>query len=217
MSCGRFRKMYGALHYLLDNIFIRFGSKLYRQIEGIPMGTNCATLAADLFMFCYERGFMLSLSDNNQTDIIEAFNSTSRYLDDLLNIDNPYFEHMVGQIYPTELQLNKANSADTEAPFLDLDLSITNCIVSSKIYHKRDDFNFEIVIFPFLQSPSYGVYISKLFRLARVCSNLDDFNNRNLFLTAKLLNKVIDIIKFEKHFPNSTTDTQSQLLNTILV
>ena len=55
---------------------------------------------------------------NNQTDIIEAFNSTSRYLDDLLNIDNPYFEQMVGQIYPTELQLNKANSSDTEAPFL---------------------------------------------------------------------------------------------------
>ena len=49
---------------------------------------------------------MLSLSDNNQTDIIEAFKSTSRYLDDLLNIDNPYFEQIVGQIYPTELQLN---------------------------------------------------------------------------------------------------------------
>ena len=68
---------------------------------------------------------MLSLSDNNQADIIEAFNSTSRYLDDLLNIDNPYFEQMVGQIYPIELQLNKANSSDTEAPFLDLNLSIT--------------------------------------------------------------------------------------------
>ena len=73
-------------------IFIRFGSKLYRQIVGIPMGTNCAPLVADLFLFCYERDFMLSLSDNNQTDIIEAFNSTSRYLDNLLNIDNPYFE-----------------------------------------------------------------------------------------------------------------------------
>ena len=93
---------------------------------------------------------MLSLSDNNQTDIIEAFNSTSRYLDDLLNIDNPYFEQMVGQIYPTELQLNKANSSDTEAPFLDLNLSITNGIVSSKIYDKWDDFNFEIVNFHFL-------------------------------------------------------------------
>ena len=126
------------------------------------MGTNYAPLVADLFLFCYERDFMLSLSDNNQADIIEAFNSTARYLDDLLNIDNPYFEQMVGQIYPSELQLNKANSSDTEAPFLDLNLLITNGIVSSKIYDKRVDFNFEIVNFPFLDgdvplSPSYGV------------------------------------------------------------
>ena len=73
------QKMCDALHYFLDNIFIRFGSKLYRQIVGIPIGTNCAPLVADLFLFCYEIDFMLSLSDNNQTDIIEAFNSTSRY------------------------------------------------------------------------------------------------------------------------------------------
>ena len=75
---------------------------------------------------------MLSLSDNNKTDIIEAFNSTLRYLDDLLNIDNHYSEPMVGQIYPTELQLNNANSSDTEAPILDLELSITNGIISSE-------------------------------------------------------------------------------------
>ena len=174
--------MCDALHYLLINIFIRFGSKLYRQIVGIPMSTNCAPLGADLFLFCYERYFMLPLSDNNQTDIIEAFNSTSTYLDDLLNIDNSYFEQMIGQIYPTKLQLNKANSSDTEAPFLDLKLSITNGIVSSKIYDKWDDFNFEIVNFPFFdadvsRSPSYGVYISQLIRFARVCSKVDDFNN----------------------------------------
>ena len=153
------------------------------------MGTNCAPLAADLFLFCYESGFMLSLSDNNKTDIIEAFNSTSRYSDDILNIDNPYFEQMVGQIYPIELRLNKANSSDTEAPFLDLNLSITNGIVSSKIYDKLDDFNFVTVNFPFLdgdvpRSSSYNVYISQLIRFARVCSNVDDFSNRHLFLTA---------------------------------
>ena len=181
--------MCDALHYLLDNISIRFGSKLYRQIVGIPMGTYCAPLVADLFLFCYERDFMLSLFNNNHTDIIEAFNSTSRYLHDLLNVDNPYFEQMVGQIYPTELQLNKANSSDTEAPFLDLNLSITNGIVSYKIYDKRDDFNFEIVNSPFLdgdvpRSPSYCVYISQLIRFARVCSYVDDFNSRNLILTA---------------------------------
>ena len=84
--------MSDALHYLLDNIFITFSSKLYRQLVCSPMDTNCAPLVADLFLFCYERDFMLSLSDNNQTDIIEALNSTSRYLADLLNIDNPYFE-----------------------------------------------------------------------------------------------------------------------------
>ena len=89
-------------------------------------------------------------SDNNQADVIEVFNSTTRYLDALLNIDNHNFEHIVGQIYPTELELSKANSFDTEAPFLDLGLSITNEIVSSKFYDKRDDLNFEIVNFPFL-------------------------------------------------------------------
>ena len=133
-----------ALSYLLDNIYIRFGTKLYRQIVGIPMGTNCAPLVADLFLYCYERDFMDSLNHDNQADVIETFNSTSRYLDDLLNIDNPYFEGMVNQIYPFELQLNKANISDTEAPFLDLHLSVANGFVSSKIYDKRDDFHFDI-------------------------------------------------------------------------
>ena len=97
--------------------FIRFGTKPYRQTVGTPMGTNCAPLVADLFCFCYERDFMKSLSRENKADIIEALNSTSRYLDDLLNIDNIYFDEMVDRIYPKELQLNRANSSDTEAPF----------------------------------------------------------------------------------------------------
>ena len=90
-----------ALSLLFDNIYIRFGTKLYRQILGISMGTNCAPLVADLFLFCYLRDFMRDLSIDNQADVIKAFNSTSRYLDDLLNIDNPYFEEMVNQIYPS--------------------------------------------------------------------------------------------------------------------
>ena len=93
--------------------------------------------------------YLYLLNHDNQADVIEAFNSTSRYLDDLLNIDNPYFEGMVNQIYPPELQLNKANISDTEAPFLDLHLSVANGFVSSKIYDKRDDFDFDIVNFPF--------------------------------------------------------------------
>ena len=125
------QKVCDALVYLLDNIFIRFGTKLYRQTIGIPMGTNCAPLVADLFLFCYERDFMKSLSRENQADIIEAFNSTLRYLDDLLHIDNIYFDQMVDRIYPTE-QLNRANSSDTEAPFFDLNLCMSNGTVSTK-------------------------------------------------------------------------------------
>ena len=91
---------------------------------------------------------MGSLDHDNQADVIEAFNSTFRYLDDLLNIDNPYFEGMAKQIYPPELWLNKANNTDTEAPFLDLHLFIANGFVSSQIYDKRNDFDFDIVNFP---------------------------------------------------------------------
>ena len=118
-----------ALTFLLDNIYIRFGSKLHRQSVGIPMGTICAPLIADLFLFCNERDFMLSLSEDTQSDVIEAFNSTSRYLDGLLNINNTFFDSMVNRIYPSELQLNKANVSDTETLFLDLrdDFDIVNC------------------------------------------------------------------------------------------
>ena len=126
----------------MDNTNIRFGNKQYRQIFGDSMGTDCAPLVADLCLFYYERDFMTSLSDYNQADIIESFNSTSRYLDNLFDIENHYFEGMINQIYPPELQLNKANTSDTEAPFLDFHLSISNGFVSSKIYDKHDKFTF---------------------------------------------------------------------------
>ena len=74
------------------------------------MGTNCAPLVADLFLFCYERDFMMSLSDDKQAEVIDAFNTTSRYLDDILNINYVYFDYMVSQIYPSELQLNTQSS-----------------------------------------------------------------------------------------------------------
>ena len=119
---------------------------------------------------------MMSLSDDKQAGVIDTFNTTSSYFDDILNIENVYFENMVSQIYPSELQLNKANTSDTKAAFLDLHLSNSNDIVSTKIYNKRDDFDFEIVNFSFLDgdvphSTSYGVYISQLIRFARALSN----------------------------------------------
>ena len=162
------------------------------------MGTNFAPLVADLFLFCYERVFMTSLSDVKQAEIIEAFKSTSRYLDDLLNIDNPYFEGMVNRIYQPELQLNKANISDTEAPFLDLQY-----LFQTDLFHLK--FDFDIVNFPFLdvnvpRSTSYGVYISQIIRFARVSSHVVDFNARNKSLTAKLLQQGYRYHKLRKTF-----------------
>ena len=186
------QKVCEALTVLLDNIYTRLGTKLYRQIVGFPLGTKCAPLAADLFLFCYERDFMLSLSEDNQSDVIEAFNSTSRYMDDLLNTDNNFFDSMVNRIYPSEFQLNKANVSDVGASFWGLHLFISDGFVKTKIYDKRDEFDFDIVNFPFLdgdvpRTTSYGVYISQPIRFARVFSHVDDFNTRNKVLTAKLL------------------------------
>ena len=156
------------------------------------MGTNFAPLVADLLLFCYERDFMTSLPDDKQADAIDAFVTTSRYKVDILNINNVYFDNMVSQIYPSELQLNKANTSVTEAAFLDLHLSISKDIVSTIIYNKRDNFDFEIVNSSFLvgdlpRSTSYGVYISQLIRFARASSYITDFNTRNKSLTQKLL------------------------------
>ena len=81
------------------------------------MGTNCVPLVADLFFFCYERDFMLSLLKDYKSDVIEDISSTSRYLDDLLNIDSNFFDSMVNRIYTSELQLNKTNVSDTEVHF----------------------------------------------------------------------------------------------------
>ena len=121
----------------------------------------------------------------------------------LLFANRNYFEHMVDRIYPAELQLNKANSSDTEAPFLDLNLSISNGTVLAKIYDKRDDF--DIVNSPFLDGDvprrtSYGVYISQPIRLARASSSVSDFNCRNKALTAKLLRQGYRYHKLRKTF-----------------
>ena len=109
--------------------------QLYRQIVGIPMGTNCAPLVAYLFLFCYERDFVLSLSDKYQANVIEMFNSTSRYLDNFLNID-PYFEQMVSQIliYPHELQLNKTNLSGPIVAQLRCFLSSDSLFVESHLF-----------------------------------------------------------------------------------
>ena len=155
---------------------------------------------------------MKSLSRENQADIIEAFNSTSRYLHDLLNIDNIYFDQMLDRIYPTELQLNRANSSDTEAPFLDLNLCISNGTVSTKIYDKRDDFDFDIVNFPFLDGDvprrtSYGYTYLNLLDSPELLQILTTLTTVIKPILTNFLGRAIVILNFVRRFRNFIIDT----------
>ena len=122
------------------------------------------------------------LSGDKDAEIIETFNSTARYLEDLLNIDNTYFNSMVNRIYSSELRLNKAHSSDTEVSFLDF-------YFRWFCFYKRDEFDFDAVGSPFLdgdipRATSYGVYISQFILFASVCHDADI---RNKISIAKLL------------------------------
>ena len=87
-----------------------FAGMVYQPVVGIPMGTNCAPLIADLFLYCYERDFMSNLQKSKLFDLIDKFYNTSRYLHDILTIDNPAFSEHIPDIYPKETQFNKANT-----------------------------------------------------------------------------------------------------------
>ena len=122
----------------MENIYVQFDGMVYQQIVGIPMGTNCAPLIADLFLYWNERDFMSNLQKSKRFDLIDKFNDTSRYLDDIFTIDNPTFT------YPRELQLNKANTSDKETSFLDLNIKVIGNDIHTSVYEKRDDFGFPI-------------------------------------------------------------------------
>ena len=181
------------LEFLVDNIFVVFAGKVFQQTVGIPMGTNCAPLLADIFLYSYEAEFIQSLLSTGKKHLASRFNLTYRYIDDVLSINNPEFENYLGQMYPAELEIKDTTESTTSASYLDLLLSIgRDGQLHTSIYDKRDDFNFHITNFPFLSSnipssPAYGVYISQLIRYSRACSSYECFILRARRHSSKLL------------------------------
>ena len=181
------------LEFLIDNIFVVFGNQVFQQSVGIPMGTNCAPLLADLFLYSYEAEFIQKLLREKKKSLAVAFNSTFRYIDDVLSINNNDFHSYVDSIYPNELEIKDTTESSMSASYLDILLNIDiNGKLTTQLYDKRDDFSFSIVNFPYLcsnipSSPAYGVYVSQLIRYARACSAYDQFLNRGKLLTDKLL------------------------------
>ena len=191
------------LEFLVDNIFVVFAGKVFQQIVGIPMGTNCAPLLADIFLYSYEAEFIQSLLSAGKKQLASQFNFTYRYIDDVLSINNPEFQNYLGQMYPAELEIKDTTESNTSASYLDLLLSIgTDGQLHTSLYDKRDDFNFHITNFPFLSSnipssPAYGVLISQLIRYARACSSYECFIRRARRLSDKLLTQgyIVERIK----------------------
>ena len=138
-TCWTCTEICEAFTFLMENIYVQFEGMVYQQIVGIPMGTYCAPLIADLFLYCYERDFMSKLQKSKRFDLIDKFNDTSRYLDDIFTIDNPAFTEHIPYIYPRELQLNKANTSDKEISFLDLNIKVIGNDIHTSVYDKRDD------------------------------------------------------------------------------
>jgi len=199
--------IYSMLEFLIDNIFVVFGQQVFQQTVGIPMGTNCAPLLADLCLYSYEAEFMQKLLTSNKKTVAKSFNFTFRYIDDVLSINNPKFSEFLQIIYPRELEIKDTTESSRSASYLDLLLGYdSDGKLCTKLYDKRDDFTFSIVNFPFLcsnipSSPAYGVYMSQLIRYARASNKYDDFLLRGRLLTKKLLTqgyvkpKLITVIK----------------------
>ena len=112
------------LESLVDNICVVFTGKVFQQIVGIPMGTNCAPLLADIFSYSYEAEFIQSLLSTERKQLASRFNFTYRYIDDVLSIYNPEFENYLGQMYPVELEIEDTTESNTSASYLELLLSI---------------------------------------------------------------------------------------------
>jgi hypothetical protein len=179
-------------NWLISNIYVTFGDKIFRQKVGIPMGTDCAPFLANLFLYSYEYKWLDKQRKLGNYHIIKHFKNCSRYIDDIMLINNnDLMKKYMTEIYPKELFLVPDDSDGMSTPFLDLQIVINDGIISTSIFDKRDGFDFPIVNFPFLsgnipQKSSYGVFIGELVRYARACTYLIDFRKKLHLLVTKL-------------------------------
>ena len=170
------------------------------------MGTNCAPLLADLFLYSYKNEFLDTMIRSGHRRLTRSFNLCYRYIDDLIVFNNKKFLDYLKEIYPSQLTVEKVNKSDHLANYLDITfMTESGSKRSTRLYDKRDDFDFHIVNFPFLSrsipsGPSYGVYISQFTRYARCCSHCDDFRYHQKCLVDRLLSQGYIALQLEKSF-----------------
>jgi hypothetical protein len=192
------------INWLIDNTYVSIGDKVFRQVIGIPMGTDCAPFLANLFLFSFEFQWMYEKLKKKQFYLLQKFKYCCRYIDDLFAINNyKLLKTLQHKIYPPELEITTDDKNDQQVHYLDLDILIANARFSYCIYDKRDKFNFPIVNFPHLSgnipaSHSYNVFLSQLVRYARGCFYFEDFQKRTSSLIVKLLRQNFQLPRLEK-------------------
>jgi hypothetical protein len=118
------------LEFLIDNIFVSFGGTLFQQVVGIPMGTNCAPLLADLMLYSYESEFLQKLVKDKKIHEARAFNFTYRYIDDVLSINNSRFAEFLPLIYPPEQEIKETTDTSSSTSFLTYTSNLTTVVNS---------------------------------------------------------------------------------------
>ena len=192
-NCCSFRvtDMMEILEFILDNIYVKYGEKVFKQVIGIPIGLDSGQDIANLLLFCYESDYVEKTSRQDMV-LARKFNLCSRYIDDLFVGNFPNFREHIYKIYPRELEIKPESNDIRDVAYLDLRIKSENGRLDFSIYDKRDDFNFEIVNFPFMDScipkkSALGVFYSQLLRYARICSRFLAFKVKSRGLVERLI------------------------------
>jgi hypothetical protein len=204
------------LVFLIDNIFAMFGGRVFQQTIGIWVPTVLVFSLTCSFIRMRQISYKGFSRKTKRGYPSRSFNFTFRHVDDILSLNNSRFGDFVDHIYPIEFEIKDTTDTYSSASYLDLHLEIgSEGRLRTKLYDKRDDFNFPIVNFPFICSnipaaPTYGVYISQMIRYSRACS-YQDFLDRELLLTRKLLNQRFLLIRLKSSLRNFSVATMTWL------
>ena len=204
--------------FLIENIFVTFGNRVYRQVIGVPMGCDCAPQVADLYLHYYEKKFVLDNIDNSEINM-SSFKSYKRYIDDLFtpNTSEVVSSKVINDIYPECLQIVQTNNDIDSATFLDLDVSVGRDGFEWHLYDKRRDFPFRVITFPNIKSNisttnSYNIIIGELYRIAKSSSKLKYFLNDSKLFLSKLLNQNYKV-KYMKRVVRSFLNIKPACIN----
>jgi hypothetical protein len=195
-----------CINFLIDNSYIMFNDRVYRQVIGIPMGTNAGPHIANIYLHQYEHQYFVKLYEGNMKEELANLEHVFRFQDDLISFnDEGYLEYCISEIYPPEMVVNKTNISVRKSNFLDMTISIYRGKFYFSLYDKRDDYDFDVISFPFLdgnvpKGQSYGIFISQLVRYSRVNCSFNRFLGNVKDLVGKLTNQHFEAAALRKRF-----------------